>query len=72
MRRDGVDGRLLRENAVAFLPKGKAYSARVATPEGSRVLRIALPGGRPEAPAYDGRVWTGRLTEAGVPDVGAE
>jgi redox-sensitive bicupin YhaK (pirin superfamily) len=68
-----VDGRLLRENDVAFLPRGAAYAARVASPEGSRVLRIALPGGAaPGAPEYDARVWTGPLTEAGVPDLQAE
>jgi mannose-6-phosphate isomerase-like protein (cupin superfamily) len=70
-----IDGRLLRENDVAFLPGGTAYAARVASPEGSRVLRIELPSrgwGRPDRQEYDARIWTGPLTEDGVPRVDEE
>ncbi|HEY4229163.1 MAG TPA: cupin domain-containing protein [Thermoanaerobaculia bacterium] len=66
-----IDGRLLRENEVAFIPRGTAYAARVASPEGGRVLRIELPsdGLRSDSPEYGGRVWTGPLTEDGVPRI---
>ncbi len=68
-----IDGRLLRENETAFVPRGTAYAARVASPEGARVLRIGLPSGRPRPspspPEYDGRVWTGPLTDDGVPRI---
>jgi len=66
-----IGGRLLRENEVAFIPRGTAYAARVASPEGGRVLRIELSSGRPrpDRPEYDGRAWTGPLTEDGVPRI---
>ncbi len=66
-----IDGRLLSENEVAFIPRGTAYAARVASPDGGRVLRIELPSGRPRPsrPEYDGRVWTGPLTGDGVPRI---
>jgi mannose-6-phosphate isomerase-like protein (cupin superfamily) len=69
-----IDGRLLRENEVAFIPKGTPYAARVASPEGGRVLRIELSdpasgGPRPDSPEYDGLAWTGPLTEGGVPRI---
>ena len=68
-----IDGRLLRENEVAFIPRGTAYAARVASPEGGRVLRIELPSGgprpRPDSPEYEGRTWTGPLTADGVPRI---
>ena len=66
-----IDGRLLCVNDAVFIPRATAYAARVTSPEGSRVLRVALPSAdaRPEAPEYEARVWAGPLTEDGVPRI---
>jgi mannose-6-phosphate isomerase-like protein (cupin superfamily) len=66
-----IGGHLLRRNDVAFIPGGTAYAARVVSPEGGRVLRIELPIRNPrrDPPEYDARVWTGPLTDDGVPRI---
>ena len=68
-----INGRGLGPNEVVYIPRGSAYSARVLTDEGARVLRVELPnaGGRIEVSEYDARVWRGPLTDEGVPMLGA-
>jgi quercetin dioxygenase-like cupin family protein len=68
-----VNGQRMGANEVVFIPKGTPYSARILTAEGSRVLRVEVPhaGSRAEEPEYEARVWTGPLTEDGVPHLGA-
>jgi redox-sensitive bicupin YhaK (pirin superfamily) len=63
-----IDGRRLEANEVVFIRAGTAYSARVLTPEGSHVLRVAFAGDR-EAGEYEARVWRGAVTEDGFPDL---
>jgi len=69
-----VNGRRLEANQVVFIPRGSAYSARVLTDEGSRVLRVEFPnaGSRAEGPEYEARTWRGPLTAEGVPDLSAD
>ena len=64
-----VHGLRLGTSAVVFIPRGAAYSARVITGEGARVLRIELPNGARgvEVAEYGARVWRGPLTDDGVP-----
>lgn len=71
-----INDRRLCPGDTVFLPGRTEYRARVLSDGGARVLRIELPGadaaGR--GPGYGSRVWTGRLTEEGLPDLrpGAE
>lgn len=68
-----VNGRRLEANEVVFIPGGTAYSARVLTDEGARVLRVELPGGSgAEGQEYTARVWDGPLRTDGVPQLDAE
>ena len=68
-----IDGRRLSANDVVFIPRGTAYDARVVGPDGSRVLRVALPGAVLAPDAEDQpRIWQGALTDEGVPDLTAD
>lgn len=64
-----INERTLGPNDVVFIPKGAAYSARVLSEEGTRVLRVELPrGARNVGEAeYEARVWRGPLTAHGLP-----
>lgn len=61
----------LKSNAVVFIPRGAAYSARVLSDGGAHVLRIELPNGGNVAgeAEYQARLWNGPLTEGGLPDL---
>ena len=65
-----INGRQLASNEVVFIPRDSAYSARVISDEGARVLRIELPSGtRTVGEAdYEARVWRGPVTDEGIPD----
>ena len=68
-----VNGRTLVPNEVVFIPRGDSYRAKVASPEGSHVLRVAFSSeiDPSEPQEYDARPWLGPLTESGFPDVAA-
>ena len=69
-----VNGRTLGTNEVVFIPRGDSYQARVASAEGSHILRVAFSTEDPRLhpPEYDARRWTGPLTESGFPDLIAD
>ncbi len=67
-----VNGRVLRANEVAFIPRHSSYEARVMSMEGAHILRMEFPNpvGGVHEPEYEARPWSGPVTSAGFPDLG--
>ena len=66
-----LNNQVLKSNGVVFIPRGASYRARVLSDGGAHVLRIELPnaGNATGDAEYEVRVWTGPLTESGMPDL---
>jgi mannose-6-phosphate isomerase-like protein (cupin superfamily) len=64
-----VNGQRLESDEMVFIPRGTEYRARVASGEGSHILRVEMPhaSSEPRVSGYDVRNWDGPLTEEGVP-----
>jgi hypothetical protein len=63
-----AEKRLVATHETVFIPRGTSYAARVTSDNGSRVLRVELPGGNRRRPAeYEGRIWRGPVHEDGTP-----
>ena len=64
-----VNGKTVRANEVAFIPRGTHYSARVLSDQGSHVLRVEFPhdGTANEPSEYDAKPWSGPLSDEGFP-----